>query len=588
MLEKLANMKFKYKIVLSLTTVTVLAITFLTYIFSNNIIQITRNYAFEKAETSTISAAKEMENRLDTLIASNTKFLMSQTIEGLLVDIYFARADLAKNFANTSDSFNIFENSNSWLSMVYIYSKQQQLFSGSAHISTSLTPDIESYDLWSVKEITYLPYVSNEFSHSEYVIPLVLPLNYYNNTYWQYGESAVQPIRCVNLISVEDVNDLLESYTNNYTHGMYLTDENANLLNSPSISIFEDENLKHILQTKDTTLNLPITIDGDLFYLTHSTIQQGKVKVVHLIYDETIRSALSGVSSSYLGMFITAILLSFILSFTIGDFLLRPMHKLTNAVVKIKNGSYNSKEVFKYSDEIGTLGNQINSMHEQIILQIEKIKEDEREKSNAEIALLTEQVNPHFLYNTLGCIHLQILSKENDSAANMIQSLSSYLRLTLNTGNTLTELSQELMHVGEYINLMNRDFSNIISCNFYLQEDLQHYEIIKTLLQPMAENSIKHGFAAPDFRQTGIKANISISITSKNDKIIIEFSDNGLGIDIKKAETLIKSTDKSTHFGLRNIYRRISSFYGEENVEMTFDSIPYYKNTITLMLPYNR
>jgi signal transduction histidine kinase len=81
----------------------------------------------------------------------------------------------------------------------------------------------------------------------------------------------------------------------------------------------------------------------------------------------------------------------------------------------------------------------------------------------------------------------------------------------------------------------------------------------------LAINQIKHG-------------------DTMRDSIIFKVTDNGTGIDIEKAQNIIATTTESQHIGLRNIYRRIELYFG--SVDMRFSSIPYFKNTITITIPF--
>ena len=125
----------------------------------------------------------------------------------------------------------------------------------------------------------------------------------------------------------------------------------------------------------------------------------------------------------------------------------------------MENNTYETPYQTKYQDEIGQLNTAINSMYTTIQKQIQQIRENERDKYRAEIQLLSAQINPHFLYNTLECINMEILNNHKQTASSMLTNLSDFMRIGLNYGDELILLSNELLHAKSYINIMNFRFS---------------------------------------------------------------------------------------------------------------------------------
>lgn len=203
--------------------------------------------------------------------------------------------------------------------------------------------------------------------------------------------------------------------------------------------------------------------------------------------------------------------------------------------------------------------------------------------------MLSEQINPHFLYNTLECIHFQVLNGHQQTAGGMLESLGRYLRTTLNVGKTFITVEKEVEHVTLYMDIMNRHSTSGIQFHSEIDSSLKHIMIMKVLLQPLAENSIKHGFESSFNGIEPVPPQITINITPGGEnRILIEVSDNGKGFDIKRASALMKAEtpESKDHFGLHNIYKRLHTCYGDQ-VEITFTSIPYLKNSILIEIPEN-
>lgn len=228
-------------------------------------------------------------------------------------------------------------------------------------------------------------------------------------------------------------------------------------------------------------------------------------------------------------------------------------------------------------------------MYDTIELQIELIKQEEQDKAKSEIKILAEQINPHFIYNTLECIHLEILSKNTEASASMIESLGNFLRVALNYGNAIISIEQELKHTTEYINIMNHRSNQRISFRYTIDEHLKDYEIVKLILQPLVENCIKHGFANDIKNGIILSPYIEINISlQQSNRISIEVLDNGRGIDIDKANDSLyqlSTEEKKYHVGLNNIYNRLRLYYGN-STSITFCTTPYYKNSVIINIPY--
>ena len=103
----------------------------------------------------------------------------------------------------------------------------------------------------------------------------------------------------------------------------------------------------------------------------------------------------------------------------------------------IENQTYDSSQILTQSDELGQLSKSLDSMYQTIQQQIEQIKQERQAKYNAEIRLFSEQINPHFLYNTLEYINMEVYSNHNKNASMMIQNLADFMRIGLNFGGEL-------------------------------------------------------------------------------------------------------------------------------------------------------
>lgn len=263
-----------------------------------------------------------------------------------------------------------------------------------------------------------------------------------------------------------------------------------------------------------------------------------------------------------------------------------PLKKLMSSLHEIEENTYEGPADIRTGDEIGQLNQSIYSMYNTIQQQFSIIKQDEKEKYNARMQLLTEQMNPHFLYNALEFINMEVLGHHSENASLMISSLGEYLRISLACGDSLLPISQEVKQALAYINIMNYRFQNNIQVTTHIPPGLLSVRIIKCILQPLVENSLKHGFQIGSSILSLLPV-IDISAVLDSKHLVLTVTDNGAGIDIPKAtEIMQKGRLDSTaekHMGLNNIYQRLTAHYGD--VTITFTSVPFYENKVIIILP---
>lgn len=268
----------------------------------------------------------------------------------------------------------------------------------------------------------------------------------------------------------------------------------------------------------------------------------------------------------------------------ISNFLTRPFGLMMKIIDQIKHNTYNLAVKPKYNDEIGVLINALNSMYVTINEQIDFIRKTEKEKTLYLEQMLTEQINPHFIYNTLEAINMEVLNNHTDNASVMIQDFANILRYTLNKGLDMTTVANEIAHAEAYIRIINRRLNTKIVYKSEFSPSIAGFKIPKVMVQPMIENAIKHGFdnCMPN-NAIMMQPSISVSInTFGDDRISICVTDNGKGIDKEKVLEIISSPEKSGHIGLQNIYNRLKLYF--ETVDINIESIPYYKNTIQFVI----
>ncbi|MCR4735668.1 MAG: histidine kinase [Treponema sp.] len=182
--------------------------------------------------------------------------------------------------------------------------------------------------------------------------------------------------------------------------------------------------------------------------------------------------------------------------------------------------------------------------------------------------MLSSQINPHFLFNSLETIRMKALSSGDKEVATMLRILASLLRYNLSVEGKPVPLIKELDAIQNYLNIQHFRFGERVSYDIVTTCDVQNIMILPLLIQPIVENSFLHGL---ENRVSG--GFIYIFITNdvnEPDDILITVKDNGCGMDSDKIDSLMEKMnnpelhDESHSIGLTNVNSRIKLFYGEK------------------------
>jgi two-component system, LytTR family, sensor kinase len=210
--------------------------------------------------------------------------------------------------------------------------------------------------------------------------------------------------------------------------------------------------------------------------------------------------------------------------------------------------------------------------------------EAERERSlraeaqvhQAQLRALRYQINPHFLFNTLNAISTQVVMQRNGEATRMIARLSDLLRLTLGTdGRPEVSLEDEVDFLRRYLEIEQLRFGDRLHVEYDVQVETRAAAVPAMILQPLAENAIKHAIAP---REAG--GSIAIRTWRDGDTLALQIRDDGPGFD---------SSAAAAHdgVGLTNVRERLQQLYDDRGT-LDFGRCPTGGACITLRLPFRK
>lgn len=412
--------------------------------------------------------------------------------------------------------------------------------------------------------------------NTEPVFTLTRPLYTYNK---QKIGSVVLIITCEDLLNAININpSLLENGAR-----IVVTNKDNKIVADTSEN-FVPENL-----SDKTYMVLDNSDQNDTKNLFFSDDSGSLTSTVIISKNQLFKSTLDFNRAS---IFLVLILIGLIilLSFYFSYRLVRPIKLLENAANECAQGNYSIRIPIVSQDEIGNLCLKFNFMTEQIQNLLDRVYQYQLSTKQAQLEALQNQISPHFLHNTLDIIRMKALINKDKEVAKMVETLAKLFRITLDRNSNIVTIKDELEHVETYLTIQNMRFNNRYHFVKNVPDELLKCSIIKLTLQPLVENSIKHGFS-----QTFDDEMIEIQIESSGHDLIIQVRDNGIGIDennirriYDKLEHLDTLENNTLHnsIGIVNISDRIRLEYGSTYYLRIFPNSPR-GTVVELRIPKN-
>ena len=202
-----------------------------------------------------------------------------------------------------------------------------------------------------------------------------------------------------------------------------------------------------------------------------------------------------------------------------------------------------------------------------------RLQEQEKLLMAAQMQALASQIQPHFLFNTLTSIS-SLIRSQPETARMLIVKLSGLLRRLLRSQEQFVTLREELEAIDEYLDIESIRFGPKLRVEKAIDPDSLDVVVPSMLLQPLVENSIKHGLA-PKIGE----GRITIRSVRQNGQTVIDIIDNGVGVAHGRMERAWTSG-----IGLRNVNERLRVIYGA-NYQLHLDSVPGEGTCARIVVP---
>ncbi len=268
------------------------------------------------------------------------------------------------------------------------------------------------------------------------------------------------------------------------------------------------------------------------------------------------------------------------------------LHRDLNLMDAIIAHGFQEKIPETRTDEIGMIAHRYNILLEKISSLISENVRRQTAQTQAQLRALQYQINPHFIYNTLNIFSGYAAQSGQGALAESIASFGQLLRYTIKNDGVYATMETELRNAVSLINVYNIRYFDRLHLSIDVPQELKEFSIIKFLLQPILENAILHGLLRPD-------TSLHIHLAAWQDEafVSIEISDDGEGMSPQRLEWVKEYMEdpaendqpvsaRSTFIGLKNIYKRLKLFYGDQ-ASLSILSKEHHGTTVTILIPIN-
>lgn len=256
-----------------------------------------------------------------------------------------------------------------------------------------------------------------------------------------------------------------------------------------------------------------------------------------------------------------------------------PITEISSAMAEFKGVDFHKTLHIQTKTELDAIGESYNLMLRTIEKQVEEIRQQEKNIRVSELNSLMYQINPHFLYNTLDTIYMLARINKEETTMTMIQSLSTFLKVSLSKGIDVITLEDELSHVRSYMEIQKIRNDNLFQYEMICPQELEKMPVLKLIIQPIVENSIKHGFS-----QIYSGGFIEIRAYEEEEFLGLRIYNNGISMEESMREKINQTKDMTVKeigtlfehqkngYGITNVICRLRLKYGNRS-QFYFKSI---------------
>lgn len=420
-----------------------------------------------------------------------------------------------------------------------------------------------------------------------------------NNIYLVRPIRSFSPFEVIGYIALRTPILTLQKICSNYLEdniSYIVADENNNIACSSNERIIS-QNLKDVYPELLDHMNgakgsFSLTLNQEKYLCAYQRSDYSNMLLITLKTYESIYDELNILVITCI--IITAIS-ALVVLFCVYGFTRKNLKRLTDFSLDIQNfqpGDLTRQYDVGYMDEVGVLKDSFNKMirrlNDLVISEYQardQLQKAEISEQKMAMLYLKQQINPHFLYNTLDSIRWIAVIQKNSGIVKMVTALSGLLKNMAKGFNEKVTLKKELEFLNDYVTIEKVKYVELFDLEIQVDDPgLYEAKVIKLTLQPLVENAIFNGI-----EPKGRHGIIKIRASRQEDMLVLTVRDNGVGIPKERLKTLLENTEKvkgnsMSGIGLPNVDRRIKLNYGE-SYSLMVDSTEGKFTEITVTMP---
>lgn len=412
---------------------------------------------------------------------------------------------------------------------------------------------------------------------------------HYSGTYQKLPAGTEKPILVVHILE-QDIRNLYQNSIN-FQGTLYLIiNRDGTVVSSDNERFSTGSDWPDLLGTESDLQDisrffggsgyLTCRLDGKDFLLCYDSLKDGQfLSLAFVPRDILLKSTVSAIRQIQFFTIGALIICAFVVAAFLSRTITQPIQYLINASLRVAGGDFSANTPVPKGGDFKVLTESFNHMEREISRLILENYEISLREKESQLAALSMQINPHFLYNTLNTINLLAIQNDDEETSDLIVDLSEMLQYTFKSFAEKMPLSEEIGWVSNYLHIMAKRYDNVFRTQMDIDENLMEALVPKLMLQPLVENSILHGFSHT--RENGL---LSITISQKEDQILFLIKDNGRGMTKEQLANCMLLSHPQGHVGLSNVRQRLCLLYGE-NYQFQIDSSPGEGTQVSILIP---
>ena len=541
-------------------------------------------------QTNSIEALQETHNRVDEIVSSNIT-AVTTTLDSVQNYNLYGRIDSLLASLTTPDSANrlsvlmniLLQSSESVENVIAVNGEGEWMHASRYQKYRSGYYDFENAGIIDRSQMTdavILPrhHSQDYFSNADtYVVSVVK--NFTDND----GNYVGSIIMDVNL---------------SYFQNMLPNDGNSGyfaLTDYENYCIFSNNiwNVDNYIPMEDMA-SYPVTFDfesklpNESSFFIESDIN-GTWKALTYIDKNALTQEIDVMRNTFFLVIVLITIVLLLLSFWYTHQLTAPVNRIIAQMKGIQNGNLDVSLQDEKVPEFSQIVSGLNEMIEKLKIHIDQTYHAHIKQKEAELNVLKMQINPHVLYNMLEIINMTAIEQDDYKVSSMVVSLGSQFKYMLSNDRDFVSLREEIEIVNHYFLFVQIRYDDRIRLTINVEEPLKDLLVTKFILQPLVENSVKHGYDNCAVPPPNMDININIMLFGE-EYLIIDVFDNGKGMEKDQLEMLQKHISDAqgdspmNSIGLKNVCERLRFFYGAR-FSAEINSFPGLGTKIHLKIP---